>query len=90
MSRAIAYVVLPYGGYPDTAADYIECPTREAVEAELVDFGWMQNPAVSVYKVTKGETAAEVIAQLVESSGDPYPDWVVEYGPRGGIRWERA
>lgn len=88
-ARAIAYVVLPHGGYPDTASDYIECPTRDDVAAELVDYGWMDNPGVFVYTVVKGQTASEVIATLAESA-DPYPDYVVSRGPRGGVKWERA
>jgi hypothetical protein len=88
-ARARSYVVLPHGGYPDTASDYIECATRADVEAQLMDYGWMYNPAVTVFIVTKDETPADVIHELIQSS-DPYPDWVVERGPRGGIRWERA
>lgn len=90
MARAIAYVVLPYGGYSDTAADYVACDTRADVEAQLVDYGWMDNPGVWVYKVTKGQSPAEVIAELAESA-DPYPDYVVTRR-RGGYtaRWERA
>ena len=88
-ARAIGYVVRLFGGYPDTASDYIECATRAAVEAELVDYGWRDNPAVWVYVVTKGQTAAEVIAALVVDP-DPYPDYFVERGPRGGVRWVLA
>lgn len=88
-TRAVSYVVLPHGGYPDTASDYVECPTRADVEAQLVDYGWMENPAVTVFVVTKDETPAGVIHELTQSS-DPYPDWVVEYGPRSGVRWVRA
>ena len=89
MSKAISYVVLPFGGYPDTASDYKACATRADVESELSDFGWMDNPAIHVYKVTAGETPESVIATLVES-GDPYPDYFVEFGPRSGVRWELA
>lgn len=84
-----SYVVLPHGGYPDTATDYVACPTRADVEGQLVDYGWMDNPGVFVYKVTRGETPESVIAALA-SDPDPYPDWVVERGPRGGIQWNRA
>jgi hypothetical protein len=86
MTKATGYVVLPYGGYPDTASDYVYCPTRATVEAKLVDFGWMANPAIHVYKITRGETAETVIAQLV-ASGDPYPDYSVEFGACGGVVW---
>lgn len=89
MSRAASYVVLPHGGYPDTAGDYVTCATRADVEAQLVDYGWLENPAVSVYRVMPGEDPAAVIADLA-SSLDPYPDYVVERGPRGGVRWTRA
>jgi hypothetical protein len=87
--RASSYIVLPHGGYPDTASDYVECPTRADVEAQLVDYGWLDNPGVMVYKVMPGQVPADVIAELA-ASADPYPDYVVERGPRGGVVWERA
>lgn len=87
--RAIGYVVLPHGGYPDTASDYVPCATRADVEAQLVDYGWMDNPGVYVYTVVAGRDAAGVIADLA-GNPDPYPDYVVERGPRGGIQWNRA
>lgn len=89
MSRASSYVVLPHGGYPDTATDYETCATRADVEAKLEDFGWMNNPGITVYKVMPGETPVEVIADL-STSPDPYPDFVVERGPRGGTVWSIA
>jgi hypothetical protein len=89
MSRAIGYVVLPYGGYSDTASDYLPRATRNDVEAELEDYGWMNNPAIYVYKVMAGRTAESVIAEL-SASPDPYPDFVVERGPRGGTVWTIA
>ena len=82
--RATGYVVLPFGGYPDTATDYVVCATRADVSAWLVDYGWMDNPPISVYVVTKGETAQSVIEELAASS-DPYPDYIVSRGPRGGV-----
>lgn len=88
-ARAIGYVVLPHGGYPDTVGDYVACDTRADVERELVDYGWMDNPGVFVYVVTKGETYPGVIDALA-SSPDPYPDYVVERGPRGGVQWNHA
>lgn len=87
--RAIGYVVLPYGGYPDTASDYVACSTRADVEEQLTDYGWMDNPGVHVYKVMSGETANSVIAEL-SGNPDPYPDYVVERGARGGIAWSLA
>lgn len=88
-SRAIAYVVLPHGGYPDTASDYVACASRADVEAQLVDYGWMDNPGVFAYTVLSGQTPEGVIAEL-SSNPDPYPDYVVERGTRGGIQWNRA
>ena len=89
MSRATGYVVLPAGGYPDTASDYIACPTRDDVAAELVDYGYLDNPSVWAYKVTRGNTAESVIADL-SSNPDPYPDFVVSRGARGGVIWQNA
>lgn len=87
--RATAYVVLPIGGYPDTASDYVECATRAEVEAQLTDFGYLDNTGLWVYTVVKGQTPARVIAELVES-GDPYPDWIVEFSRGRHPRWTRA
>lgn len=87
--RTTGYVVLPHGGYPDTSADYVFCNTRAEVASELVDYGYMKNPGVFVYVVSAGESAESVIEQL-STSPDPYPDYVVEYGPRGGVQWNRA
>ena len=89
MSKAIGYAVLPAGGYPDTASDYIACATRDAVAAELVDYGYTDNPSIWVYKVTRGQTAAAVIAEL-STNPDPYPDFVVSPGARGGVVWSNA
>jgi hypothetical protein len=89
MSRAIGYVVLPFGGYPDVPGDYLAKATRADVEAELVDYGWMVNPSIYVYKVTAGETAESVITEL-SLNPDPYPDFLVERGPRGGTVWTIA
>lgn len=85
----VAYVVLPFGGYADTAADYVDCMTRADVEAQLVDYGWMNNPAVHVFIRLRSESFAGRVRELVESK-DPYPDYVVERGPRGGVQWNRA
>lgn len=87
--RAASYVVLPHRGYPDTASDYVACPTRADVAAQLVDYGWLDNPGVFVYAVMPGESPEGLITTLA-ADADPYPDWVVSRGPRGGVRWERA
>lgn len=87
--RTVAWIVLPHGAYPDTASDYVACATRADVERELVDYGWLDNPGVFVYRVVKGETTEGRIAELA-SSPDPYPDFVVERGPRGGVQWNIA
>lgn len=88
-ARATSYVVLPSVGYPDTRSDYVECATRADVEAQLVDLGYLDNPGLFVYAVTKGESPGEVIDQLVES-GDPYPDWIVEFSRGRHPRWTRV
>lgn len=88
-ARATSYVVLPAGSYADTATDYVACNTRADVEGQLVDYGYLSNPAVSVYTVLKGQVPADVIDELVESH-DPYPDFIVERGPLGGVKWTRA
>ena len=89
MTKAIGYVICQSGGYPDDRNSYKPCATRALVEAELVDYGWLENPGLYVYKLAAGQSAESVIDQLIESR-DPYPDYIVERGPRGGIRWERA
>lgn len=87
--RATAYVVLPSGGYPDTASDYVECATRAEVEAQLTDYGYLDNPGLFVYVVMKGQTPTQVIAELV-GNPDPYPDWIVEFSRGRQPRWTRA
>jgi len=86
---AAHYVVLPAGAYADTVSDYIACATRAEVAAQLVDYGYLSNPAVSVFTVPKGYTGEHVIASLAQNV-DPYPDYIVERGPRGGVQWNRA
>ena len=89
MSQRIAYVVRHYSSYPDTPSDYVDCMTRADVAAQLVDLGYMQNPGVYVYIRLRSESFAGRVRELCEDV-DPYPDYVVERGPRGGVRWERA
>ena len=89
MAKAIGYVVLHSMDYSDIPENFVPCRTRADVEAQLVDLGYMRNPGVWAYKVTKGVTAQELITELVESH-DPYPDFTVEYGPRGGYVWQCA
>ena len=74
------YHVLQANGYPDTRADYVTVSGREAVAGGLIDLGYLDNPAVTVYDGTR-----EPWNEL-----DPYPDFVVSRGPRGGVNWERA
>ncbi len=88
-ARAIGYIVRT-GAYGDSVTDYKYCATRELVEAELVDMGWMDNPALFVYKVTKGEDPAELIQSLAYDSVDPYPDWIVEFNGPHSPKWTRA
>lgn len=74
------YWVLQASGYSDTQRDYTPAASRAAVAAELVDLGYLDNPAVTVF-VGEREPWAE---------SDPYPDWQVSRGVRGGVNWERA
>lgn len=89
MARAIGYYVIQYNGYKDTANEWTYCKTRYDVECQLVDYGWMDNPGVQVFKMVKGDTPELVIKALI-TADDPYPDYVVERGPRGGIQWNKA
>ena len=88
MAKAIGYIVLHAGSYSDTRSSFIPCKTRDAVE-NRVQLGWNDEPGVWIYTVTRGQTADAVIDALVESR-DPYPDYVVKRGPRGGYVWQRA
>ncbi len=89
MAKATGYLVRHWNAYPDEALSYIPCATRAEVEDQLIDYGYMENPGVHVYKLTKGETASRTIADLIVDP-DPYPDYVVERGPRGGVQWNIA
>lgn len=75
------YWVRAMGGYPNDPDAYMPANSkRECAEIGLVDFGYLDNPGAWVYV---GNTAPW-------ASDDPYPDWVIERGPRGGVRWEQA
>lgn len=73
-----AYWVLPVGGYPDTRDDYLPADTKNDVRPG--DYGYLDNPAVSVFSGDREPW----------NEDDPYPDYIVRFGPRSGIRWERA
>lgn len=72
--------VLQANGYSDTQADYVTVSGKDAAEAELIDFGYLDNPAITVYAGEREPWTED----------DPYPDFIVSRGPRGGIRWQRA
>ncbi len=77
------YWVRTHGGYPDTQSDYIAANSkRECAEVGLIDLGYLDNPGAFVY-LNDG-------VNMPWESIDPYPDWVIERGPRGGVRWETA
>jgi len=87
--RAAGYLVVQAMDYKDDPASYTYCRTRADVAAQLIDFGYLENPAVQVFALNVGEdphTSALVLSRIL----DPYPDWVVSRGPRGGVVWERA
>jgi hypothetical protein len=73
------YWVLSVGGYSDTASDY---SAHYGALKSIVppDYGYLDNPAVSVFAGEREPWNEE----------DPYPDYIVSYGPRSGIRVERA
>jgi hypothetical protein len=72
------YWVLQYRSYPDEVGSYTLTTGRAETESQLIDYGWLENTAIMVYDEDR-RPWDEV---------DPYPDWVVSRGPRGGIRWE--
>lgn len=79
MKRATkGYWVLNYPGYPDTQSDFTYAATRADVRP--LDLGYLDNPAATVFDGTREPW----------TESDSYPDWVVSFGPRSGIRWERA
>lgn len=75
-----AYWVLQVRGYSDTAADYSPLGRKADITEHLIDLGYLDNPAVTVYDGSREPWNEE----------DPYPDFVVSRGPRGGVVWERA
>lgn len=87
--RPAGYLVVQAMDYKDDPSSFKFCATRAAVELELVDFGYLDNPGVQVFVLSEGDVPTDVITSLVVSS-DPYPDFVVERGPRGGVQWNRA
>lgn len=81
MNAQPKYFVLPVGGYADTRADFIPANSqRECAEVGLFDLGYLDNPGAHIF-VGSREPWTEV---------DPYPDYYIERGPRGGLRWESA
>lgn len=74
------YHVLKPGGYPDTLDDYETVTNKAAVADEIPHAMWGLGESVHVFH---GERAPW-------EERDPYPDWVVSRGPRGGVRWEPA
>lgn len=72
------YWVLHAGSYPDTRSGYDFAKAKRDVVP--LDFGYLDNPVCHVFDGTR--------TPWLES--DPYPDFVVEFGPRGGIRWSPA
>lgn len=88
-SRATGYLVKQFTAYSDDPESYEYAKTRVEVESKLVDCGWLDNPGVMVYLLFgKYNVRDEQIA--LSQNDDPYPDYIVEYGPRSGIRWERC
>lgn len=70
--------VLTPGGYPDTFADYVTFDSkREVIEYLNQSFGW---DSAHVFHGER-EPWNEV---------DPYPDFALERGPRGGWSWNIA
>lgn len=70
--------VLQFSGYPDTQSDYTFAATKKDVRP--LDLGYLENPACTVFAGEREPWTED----------DPYPDYVVSFGPKGGIRWERA
>ena len=89
MSNTTGYLVVQAFAYMNDPESYTFCKTRREVEAQLVDFGYLDNPGVFVFKIVRGKRPEDVIEDLTLDT-DPYPDYVVERGPRGGVRWEYA
>jgi len=79
-NKAVKWWVLQANGYPDTFGDYSACEDRREVQEQLIDLGYLENPAVTVFSG----------ARRPWTETDPYPDWVVSRGPRGGVNWDRA
>ena len=76
------YYILTPGGYPDTQADYIPATSLEHAKDITRKFcdGYL-DPACSHVFSAQREPWTEQ---------DPYPDYVVYQGPRGGMAVERA
>ena len=83
------YLVVQAMDYKTDPESFKVCYNRHAVESELIDYGYMENPAVQVYNVPVGVDPHDYAYSLA-GDVDPYPDWIVERGPRGGVKWERA
>lgn len=74
------YWVLQFNDYSNDSKSFTPCNNRSEVASELIDLGYLDNPAVTVFDGTRTPWDEE----------DPYPDFIVSRGPRGGVNWERA
>lgn len=83
------WVVHESGAYSNDPSSYKSVSTRAEVEAMLPDYGWMSNPGLYVYRVLPGTDVEKYILDL-SSKPDPYPDFLVAFGPKSGIRWEHC
>ncbi len=76
------YWIMVNGGYPDTYGDYMPATSLEhAKELARRDYGgYWEFGGAFIYSGSRAPWTEQ----------DPYPDYVLEQGPRGGIRLERA
>ena len=76
------YWVLVSGGYPDTYSNYMAATSLEHAKelARRYYDGYSDFAGVFIYSGARAPWTEQ----------DPYPDYILEQGPRGGIRLERA
>lgn len=80
------YLLLPAGGYSTNVSDYVVCRSYAEIQLTLSRLDTQHGHVYLVPNLVW----PSVYAVRLSLEIDPYPDFVAEIGPRGGLRWERA
>lgn len=77
-----------HGGY--SYAGFGDTETFPSIREAVAEFRHRARGGDRYYPCVEGSVAWLFFSDPAECVGDPYPDRVLEEGPRGGVRVERA